>query len=877
MALLRRWLLILSAFILGGAPLCAASQREERAFAVACAALQDKFYERAETGFTLFLQNYRQSSNAPQVVLLLAQAQYHLGKFTSAIARLTDTNNLAKAAGAGLSDQYLYWTGEARFAAGDFPGAADTLVSLPDRFPKSPLGVNAVVEAATALGKLADWPGADAVLDNTNSPFQRAARLDSANPIVADGRLMQAYSKFEQRNFVAVTSILDRLDPAALRPEQDWKRAYLLCGAHLGLNNFDAALGTATNLLQIARQGGIGWAANLGESVVLYASLLEREGRLADAAAAWRENLTNGAPVEFQQQAVLKTVELAAAQNNLAEAELGLESYLAQFPAAASAELARQTLGELHLKDFIVQPAATNHLAAALTNLDQFLATYTNSPLRGRAFLDRGWCFWLTTNYPVSLACFQSAAQLLPESEDLAAARFKMGDAQFAQQEFAGAQTNYQAVLTDFAGLTNVVNSLADRALYQLLRVYLALTNTAGLDEAMRPFLGKFFTNTPADSSLLLAGQGFSSFGLPAKAREVFLGFQAERVNSPLLPQVAFATARTFERELDWPAAVTHYEAWLQTYPTNELRPQVEYARDWAVSQTGDEGRAVGLFTNFTSCYTNHELAPLALWWVADHYFRSGTNFVDAERNYQTIFQIFPANELAERAQLMAGRAAMGRFGYPEAIRYLTQLISDTNCPGDLRDQARFAYSEAKLSLFASETNNASLQDATNILAQMYPEAGTNLTGALAWCETGDLDLQMGAVDAATNAYAQALAAPVLMVANLPPDAQALCAQAQVRLGLALEKKAEKAEGLADDARKAWLDLAMQCYQNVFYSDAETKDEFWTKKAGLQMLALAARTGGLKGKDLDEFVSRLEEKFPQSKASLELKRLGLAP
>ena len=43
------------------------------------------------------------------------------------------------------------------------------------------------------------------------------------------------------------------------------------------------------------------------------------------------------------------------------------------------------------------------------------------------------------------------------------------------------------------------------------------------------------------------------------------------------------------------------------------------------------------------------------------------------------------------------------------------------------------------------------------------------------------------------------------------------------------------------------------------------------------MLALAARTGSLKGKDLDRFVSRLEEKFPQSKASLELKRLGLKP
>ena len=147
---------------------------------------------------------------------------------------------------------------------------------------------------------------------------------------------------------------------------------------------------------------------------------------------------------------------------------------------------------------------------------------------------------------------------------------------------------------------------------------------------------------------------------------------------------------------------------------------------------------------------------------------------MDAERNYQMIFQNFPTNELADRAQLMAGRAAMGRSQPPEALRYLSNLIGDTNCPGDLRDQARFAYCEAKRAMSASETNNASLQDATNMLAQMYPEAVTNLAGALAWCETGDCDLHMGAFDAATNAYAQVLNSPVLTATNLPPDGQAL-------------------------------------------------------------------------------------------------------
>jgi tetratricopeptide (TPR) repeat protein len=401
------------------------------------------------------------------------------------------------------------------------------------------------------------------------------------------------------------------------------------------------------------------------------------------------------------------------------------------------------------------------------------------------------------------------------------------------------------------------------------------LTNTAGMDEAMGQLLEKFSTSTLTDSSLLLAGQGFSSFGLPGKARAVFERFAAERTNSPLLPQVAFAAARTFEQEQSWPAAVAKYETWLQAYGTNESRPAVEYARNWAVAQTGDEGRAFELFTNFFAHYpTNAQFTPLAYWWVGDHYFRSGTNFDKAELNYQYVSQYFPTHELAYRAQLMAGRSAMARFQPEQALPYLTPLIKDTNCPGQLQDQARFAYCEARRAMAASETNNFSLQDATNMLAQMYPEAVTNLAGPLAWCETGVCDLQMGAYDAATNAYAQVLSAPVLTAANLPPGGQALRYRAQVGMGISLEKKAE-ALGQPEDAKQTLLDLALANYQSVFYSDAEIPDEFWRKEAGLKMLALASKTGRLQGPALDQFILRLEREFPQLKTSLELKRVAL--
>jgi TolA-binding protein len=857
----------------GGGPVPAASH-EDRAYAAACAAFQDKFYVRAESGFTAFLQNYRKSTNAPAAMLMLAQAQFYQAKYTDAVARLTDTNNVAMARAAGIADRYLYWTAEARYAGGDTNGAAETFVSVSERFPKSTLAVKAVVEGAAAYGKLGQWARVDELLEDTNGVFQRVEGLTPTNPAVADGRLLAGESKLVQRDFGAAIGELNQMDRAKLTPEQDWKRAFLLCRANWERNDLEAALSAATNLLEIARQGrGADRPANLAQSVVYHASLLEREGRPAEAEAAWRENLAAGTPVEQQELAILKIVELATAQNNLPDAETNLTGFLTQFPDAPAAELARLTLGELHVKDFMAQPAATNYLLLAQNN---FLTVSTDGPFAGKAYLDRGWCDWLwagraaeggdtngaaqwTSN---SLTDFAAAVERMPRSEDLAVARFKLGDAQFALGQFAESTNNYGAVLTDFAEMPKVADSLSDRALYQILRAELELHDTNGMDETMDQLMGKFFTNVPATNSLLLAGRGFSDFGSPAKARALFLRFERERTNSPLLPQVAYAVARTYEREQNWAAAVTNYGAWLQEYSTNGLRAEVEYARDLAMYQTGDEDGAFQMFTNFVAEYPTNTLKPRALWAVADHYFRGGTNFAAAERNYQLIFQEFPEDELAYPAQLMAARSVMARFTYPEAIRlYLTPLLGDTNCPENLRDQARFAYCESLLFMHATDTNNVNLQTATNVLAQMTPKAGTNIVGALAWCEMGDCDWQLGDFDAATSAYAQVLSSP-------PADRE-LRSRAQVGMGLVLEKKAE---GLPAEAQRPLLAQALEHYTEVVYTTNDVADAFWMKKAAVQALPLMPL---VKQGDVDLFVRSLEYWLPQLRDILDKKRAAL--
>jgi TolA-binding protein len=869
MAFRWQWLLILLALSTGGERSLAASAREDRAYAAAVTAFQDGMWSRAETEFGQFVQKYPQSDRLAETVLLQAEAEFKQGKLPPAIALLT-----ARQAEAGnLADQYVYWIGEAQFQNGDFSAAAKTFVSLTRDFPESSLRLRVVVEAAAALAQTNEWPQVVSLLEETNSVFQRAVQMDPANELVSRGQLLLARAKFAQNDFTGAAAALESLNSQTLKPQLDWQRAYLLHQVKLAAGDTNAALVATTNLVQIAlsEKDDVLQA----EGVALRARVLEQLGQKSDAIAAYEEILKLNAPLERQRQAILKMTELAIALDRFSDAEDSLQKFLARFPASAAADVALLTLGELHLKDYAASHfagAATNHLQEAQARFDQFLGAFTNSPLAGRVYLDRGWCLWLAGKIPESLDAFKAAARRLPPSEDLAVARFKIGDVLFAQKDFTNALGNYRAVVDDFAKFPAVAQTLGDRALYQMLRADLESTNIDGASSAMARILKLYPASDLAGSSLLLVGEGLADARQPAAARALFQKFAETSPNSPLRPQVELAVARTYEREQDWPSAIGQYENWRNGFPTNALRPQADYALARANFQAGNETNAFGLFTNFIVQFPTNELAPLAQYWVADYYFRlGGTNYMDAERNYQMLYQNtnWQSSPLVYQARMMAGHAAMGRQGYKDAINHFTTLTSDTNCPPDLNAQALFAYGSALMLSDSTDTNNplANFQLAAKVFGQLDP---TNELGALARVEIGDCNLQLTNYDEATNAYAQ-----VVSSTNASVSARS---RAQIGFGIALEKKAALATGRD---QTALLQLALDNYLAVFDTsigknlrEGEVADSFRVKKAGLQALPLAEALGEV---DREKFFDHLERLFPQLQDWLEKKRAALPP
>ncbi len=855
----------------------AASPAENRAFDSAVKSLQGELWDRADREFADFIQKYPASERYADAVVLESQALFQQKKYAGVIELLAAQQLHADKS----ADQFAYWTAESHFHSSNFQAAADTFAQLARQYPASGRRLAALFGEAEARAKLGDWPRVIEVLRTPEAPFQQMARTNMANDLVVRGFLLLGEAELAQSDYAAATATLRQLSVDALKPELKWDWQYLLCRVDLEGGHPEVALQACTNLLA--------WSAGSPELRALSADfegrILEESDRLPEAIRAYETNLSPEAPEGWQRQAMLNVVELTLRQNQAGLAAQKLEDFLAKQPNAKDSDLESLTLGELYLKEYFAEwpktpstaVAGTNLLQAAREKFVRLITTSTNADYTGKAHLNLGWCLWEEGKIAESEAAFSNAVQRLPFSEDLAVARFKLADIQYRQRDWAGAITNYTYILMRFAPLALVKHELFERALYQILRANLEQTNLPAATEAMRKILEWFPDGSLSDRSLLLAGEGWSRGQNPARAREVFSDFITRFPLSALLPEVKLAVARTYEREANWLAAITNYEAWVAVYTNNPALPRAEFSLAWANEEAGLETNALRLFTSVVARFPTNELAARAQYWIADSYWKHD-DFQNAESIYQDVFTRWTNSELAFPARMMAGRAAMARDGYSDAITYFTNLTGNPKCPPGLQAQALFACGDA-LVASASITNLAPCQEALtyfNLIAKTYTNSGI---APLAWGRLGDCYLLLGTNDPsqyelAGNAYQTVMNSPLADLA----------ARSMAEVGLAgmLERLAR----LNPPTNQiSTLKLARDHYLNVVYGanrrDREKPDAFWVKEAGLAAGRLEEELGEWKQamklyerlqQDLPPLQSNLVKKIEKAKQNLALQK-----
>ncbi|MFA6543250.1 MAG: tetratricopeptide repeat protein [Limisphaerales bacterium] len=674
---------------------------ERRDFEAAAKAFQDLNYDWAEKGFGEFIRLWPGSPFKAEAVFRQAQARHFQKNYSGAMELLT-----AGLPQAGkLADQYQFWLGEAEFQAGQFQKAASTYALVVRDFPNSAHLLAAAHNEALARFRLGQRTNVIALLSAPTGGFQRAAKASPTNSLAVNGTLLLGEVLLAERQFPAAEQAVRSIEGLRVEPEVDWRRRFLLGRVLTEAGRSAEALPVATNLVRLA--GALRQPAMQAESFALQGTVLEKLGELAAAVASFTNNFTTNAPAELRQRALFKAVELNLAQTNREPATIAmLELFSTQYPADPSLDLAQLTLGELRVKEFHARTGTTNAgptnlLLIAVTNLGRVVTAYTNSPLLGRAFYQRGWCHLHLGQPAAAVLDFTAALRRLPRSEEQAVARFKLGEAQVQLGDFTNAIQNFGLVVEQYADFERVRTTYLDMALYQQLGAAIAVTNLAVADGAVRKILEWFPDSFYSDRAVLLHGTELRRLGRPAEARARFQLLIDRFPNSALAPQVHLAIARTHRQEFDWANTARKYNEWLRLFPTNGARGDVEFERAWFVEQSGGTN-ALTLFTNFVALYPANSNAPLAQYRVGDLYYSRGDAFDKAESSYQLLFQNtnWPDSRLKHLARLAAGRSAFQRQGYKDATNYFNELVtqaSSERVPKDIQAEALFALGDTYL------------------------------------------------------------------------------------------------------------------------------------------------------------------------------------
>jgi TolA-binding protein len=794
---------------------------EEEAFRYAFNLFHDFLYPLAESSFGDFLAKYPNSAHRADAILYLARARLEQSNFNGAI----DLLQKSFAQAGGLRPDYIFWMATARYAAGDLTRATEDFATVAKENPPSPLRLKAAYYEAEAHSRTGDWPGVIRLLQQTNGPFQLAAGADAKNDFAAMGWLLLGEALLHEHRQAEGEKLVLGLDPAGLTQDLRWRHQYLLCQLQLEGGRDQAALNTSTNLLALALD-----PRHQAASYFLQGEIFEKLGRPADALGDYANNLADSQPQAVQWQALARTIQLSVALNPLPQAIQALATLIEQHPQAQAQDLARLSLGELYLKASAGQsnaPAATNALGvadtnnllfSALTNFNMVISNYTNSPLLAKARLDRGWCYWLSTNIPAAKVDFEEAAAHLPFSQDQAVARFKLADAQFFLKDYAGAARNYGLVLTLYDKLPEVTNSFFDLALYQMAEADIQRGDEEGaraaVDKILRWYPGSYF----GEQGSLLMGEDLTRKYDYAGARKVFLDLRERSPHSPLLAAVEYAIARTYDYEGNWNAARAQYKQWEINHAGDALLPEVEFHLALACGKAGRTNEALADFTRFIARFPNNPLTPWAQNCVADDYYNR-SDFISAEKIYQELSKNSGAGDLAYQAYFWAGKSALARSDIKEAHDHFVDLVNLTNAPLTLVTNGYLALGDTLFQEYlSSPTNEVYLREAIAAVEECTNGAPSNAIAVEALGRLGDYYFQWAALG--TNTYAAAKQMYETIV-KFPPASVSMAARSQALVGLGL---------VAEQQHQ--FDQALSNYCIVVYSSLDRFDPYWLERAG---------------------------------------------
>lgn len=828
----------------------ATADAARQSFDIARKFLEDGFFQRAAEAFHTFVEEHPDAQRTPLAVLLEAQAHFRMGNYR-AVRRLL-WNHLWQAG--KWADEYYYWQGEAYFRLGQFKQAAQRYHWLTEHFPDSRLAFEAAYNEALAHHRLGSYREVIRLLQDPEEPFLKIGTSSDDTEFLIRGRLLLAEAYWSIQRYRLALATLNGIGHQGLSPKQEWEATYLRSRVQLAQHNEEKAVALAEKLLQKAQ--AIERRGLEEEALALQGTIFKRFGHTDKAISAYAILTTQATDTTHRRHALISLVDLRLRQGKISNAAKTLDRFLrgkskgskgSDKSKAAFTDLLHLALGELYLRQYYQSHPPSKRdrslVTKAESEFEHYLDELGGTQLAGKAHLGLGWCRWERGEYQKSQAAFAAAVKDLGPSTPKAIARVKLADTLFLEGQFDEAISQYDSVTgTDSKFIASY--PAEDRAIHQIIRAQLAAGDVGAAGRRAKRALNIASDSDYNDDNLLLVAQAWNRKDRPKQARNWLQKLLDLFSKSQLTPEAEVALARSYVESGNWERAIEQYDAWVEDYPEHSLLPRVRFDRAWVYYQSGKPSQALKLFQAFLHDYPDHSQSPKAQFWIADYHLRNGHN-EQAEAGFQRLYQNtnWPPSEIKHRARLMAGKAAVARQGYNDAMDYFRWLVKNgppknpqSNISTNLVAKAYFALGDT---LVKAPPEGGSRNKLTG-----YEEAILAFQGirrnfpdhrlvASALTRIGDCHLQLASKT--PSRYKQAIRNYRKALSFSSADITTR-SHAEVGLGQALEKQATQTR--KGKAKQQQIKEARDHYLNVFYGANLAKDEkgspFWVHKSGLE-------------------------------------------
>ena len=237
--------------------------------------------------------------------------------------------------------------------------------------------------------------------------------------------------------------------------------------------------------------------------------------------------------------------------------------------------------------DYALHAAATAHLAAgrnreAQRTSQNLLRRYPDSPYKRHTLRTLGEALFAQEQYAEAQTHFVALYQ---DREGDAEARshglLRYGWCRYFQDDRSEAANAFDRLLTEFPDAPG-----AEEAAHMAGRCHFELEANEEAQARWRRYLQRYRDGAYVDEALL----GLGRSGLGAEPWQTLL---RERPNSPLADDALLELARWHEGREAWPEATTHYRQLVQNYAQSEHRDAARYGLAWSLHSSGDNAAAM--------------------------------------------------------------------------------------------------------------------------------------------------------------------------------------------------------------------------------------------------------------------------------------------